>query len=294
MNSTSLNLKINIKLYIILCLSLLGMLTIILSPAVFVRYGLETNESFSLINSAKEYIKYFLNTFFFSETLLSYNLLITAISIVYILKNKAKYYKASIFILFLNMVLYITNIYILDRIPALNIIRLLSLVFCMLSYLFMFIYTIYISYTNKEINCNILPISAILLIGSQFMMVISPVYGYRNILCGVFMIILFASYLFSHINISKSTRYIYSISIALLLTFSTINILNTIAGYDRTNFTEKINIKIIDEYKKSKPDIIELYKYPDDNYGWSMPYQSSYHEYYYKLYHGIEAEIIWK
>jgi hypothetical protein len=34
----------------------------------------------------------------------------------------------------------------------------------------------------------------------------------------------------------------------------------------------------------------------DDKYGWSMPYNSNFHSYYYKLYFGIpaETEIIWR
>lgn len=132
----------------------------------------------------------------------------------------------------------------------------------------------------------------ILGIGSQIMMTVSPVYGERNTLFGIFMIMLFTAILFSKISFGdnkKIKKISYCITIILMI-IAYINIFKTYKNYKISNDIQNENINIISEHKKSneKDDTINLYMLKNDLYGWSMPYVSAYHEYWFKVYYEIE------
>ncbi len=141
--------------------------------------------------------------------------------------------------------------------------------------------------------------SIILCIGSQLMMIVSPVYGERNTLFGIIMIIFFTAILLSHLTEYKNKyfNYIKNGFYILLLLISILNISNKFLNYKLTNEIDKENQKIISEYKKSNSnEPIKLYRFKDDKYGWSMPYTSPYHEFWFKVYYKIDtnSEIIWQ
>lgn len=130
------------------------------------------------------------------------------------------------------------------------------------------------------------------------MMIVSPVYGERNTLFGIFMIMLFTALLFT--NLPKANKnffkYIEYGFYTLLVIAGTLNILNVYKNYKITNQIQNENIQIIQKYKESNSnETLELYKLIDDRYGWSMPDYSKYHEDWFKIYYEIrDAEIIWK
>lgn len=140
--------------------------------------------------------------------------------------------------------------------------------------------------------------AVILGIGSQAMMLVSPVYGERNTLFGIFMIMLFTAILLQKISFDKNKifqnlSYIFFACITIL---SLANIYITYSNYKTSNSIQKQNIAIINEYKASNNanTKICLYKLKNDAYGWSMPYVSKYHENWFKVYYEIEdAEITW-
>lgn len=140
--------------------------------------------------------------------------------------------------------------------------------------------------------------TVILGIGSQIMMLVSPVYGERNTLFGALMIIFFTAILFAHLLETKNRfiNFIEKVFYIFLVIISSFNILNIYRNYKITNEIQNKNIKIIEEYKKTNSnEELELSKLKDDNFGWSMPYNSPYHEYWYKVYYKIpETKIIWK
>lgn len=312
--------KLNKGLLIILFVTLIGMTSIIFSPSLNIRYGLETKDTFSVLDSSKEYIKHIIFSFFFSKQLLYYNLLLITFSILYIHKNinynnkkeNTKYNNINailkhknlfIGMLLIAMFLLIINVSILSKNKNLDILKILSITYLSFTYIFIFIYNTYFEYKKNPETYMILPASIILLIGSQFMMIISPVYGYRNILCGIFMMLLYAAYLSCHIiwENTKLDKYILSSIVIVLLALAFINIANTSIGYSKTNAVNTINKNIIKNFLTDKSEEnshsyneINLYKFPDDNYGWSMPYQSTYHEYYYKMHYKIsDVKINW-
>lgn len=140
--------------------------------------------------------------------------------------------------------------------------------------------------------------SIILGVGSQAMMLVSPVFGERNTLFGIFMVFLFSAIFFAKIEISKN-KIIKNISYSLIILLMIIaygNIFKTFVNYKISNDIQNKNIAIINDYKLSKKEqnSINLYKLKNDAYGWSMPYVSKYHEYYFKLFYEIpNIEINW-
>lgn len=237
-NNGNHNLK---RLSIILLCSFIGIISVICSPAQFVRFGLETDETFSRLDSAKECIKFLIKTF------------------------TTKYIPQVILALLSVFTMFITR------------------------------------KKSKKFNANqiYLIISSIILgIGSQIMMIVSPVYGERNTLFGIFMIILFTTIIISKLPKYKNKIYttLSKIFYFTLILVSLINGYNTFKNYKITNQIQNENIKLINDFKeKNSESPLSLYTLIDDRYSWSMPYVSKYHESWYKKYYNIpKTEIIWQ
>ena len=247
------------KLLLILIFSFIGVASVTITPSQFIRFGLETKENYNVINSMKEYIKFLINTFVIKD-----------------------FYRPQILLLLLSVILSII--------------------------------TLKKSKKFNDLESFTLITAFILGAGSQLMLIISPVYGERNTLFIAIMIFLFTSLLMVRIpdfkiNIFKSLEISFYF---ILLTVSTINMLNIYKNYKITNEIQNQNIKILDSYKENKNtddkivkrisylnqkpnNTIELTKFADDKYGWSMPYISPYHENWFKIYYDIkDYEIIWK
>lgn len=228
---------------VILICSLIGVVTVICSPAQFIRFGLESKENFNITTSFKNGINF----------------------LIYVFIN-SRLYKPHIILLLFTVFLSFITIKKSNKLSCAEIFILVSAV---------------ISGT-----------------GSQIMMLVSPVFGERNTLFGIFMIILFTALLISHLPKTKNNFLIFIKSgfYIFLITIATINIFNIYKGYKLTNEIQKKNIEIINEYKKiDSNEKIELFKFHDDRFGWSMPYVSKYHEHWFKIYYEIpNAEITWK
>ena len=129
------------------------------------------------------------------------------------------------------------------------------------------------------------------------MMIVSPVYGERNTLFGIFMIILFTAVLITNLPQANKNylKHIESGFYSLLVIAGTLNIWNVYKNYELTNQIQNKNINLVEKYKESNSGkTLELYKLVDDRYGWSMPDYSKYHENWFKIYYNIpEVEIIW-
>ena len=122
-------------------------------------------------------------------------------------------------------------------------------------------------------------------------------FGERNTLFLAVCFMLFTAIFLNHLPECKSKKLLFlenGFYVALAL-IGIINILNVAKNYKLNNEIQNRNIALIEEAKSSNSPSVELYKLINDYYGWSMPYQSSYHEYYFKQYYDIaDKNIIWK
>lgn len=133
--------------------------------------------------------------------------------------------------------------------------------------------------------------------GSQIMMFVSPVYGERNTIFIAFMLMLFTGFMFSKISF-KLQKVLHGISISfygILIIVSLINIYDIYKKYKISNNIQNQNILAINEYKLSNnTNTLYLKKLEDEKYGWSMPYNSPYHEQWFKIYYKIkDTNIVW-
>lgn len=157
------------------------------------------------------------------------------------------------------------------------------------------VFTLFLKY--KPVQNYQIPIMAFIIgWGSQFMMVVSPVYGPRNALCGIAMIAIYSAFLFSHSfefnSLHKVAQSMLIVVFLALITVSAGEIDATFNGY-RTNLAvERENVRLIEEYKAGDAKVLRQYKLILEDYGWSMPYNDSYHEAYYKKYYNLRKGVI--
>ena len=132
------------------------------------------------------------------------------------------------------------------------------------------------------------------MVGSQLMMVVSPVLGPRNLIFGLIMFAFACGIIISKLNFKKLNN---TILVIIFILMGLTSNLDTARGYYQNKLIEEKNISIIfantDVITKENFEI-SLYKFKNDNYAWSMPYISKYHEYWFKIFYDMKCKINWK
>ena len=285
--------KQNTKLLLLSFITFLGLCTVILAPSQFRRIELENAKNSgetSLQETIFENSKFILLKYTVSTHVIPYCILFHLAVIFYVAKNETKKRKyIGIVLASLNLLLTLYNIGFYTSFKVLTIINYLLVGFTLILYLIQFVY-LNIKFYNKLISP--LTISAILMIGSQFMMVVSPILGPRNLLFGFVLFAFLILILINQISLKRSNFYTVGFLIlALIANFKTMN------GYYQTKLTEEKNKQILIESSESLKDenkTITLYQFPNDDYAWSMPYISNYHEFYFKHLYQIKCNIHWE
>ncbi len=174
-------------------------------------------------------------------------------------------------------------------------------------YLVLTAFNVFILFRHKLAKDRHLPLFAFSLgVGSQLMMVVSPTWGPRNGLCGILMLCFCSSFYIVHTNRQQNLQTVKTALIALgaIVAFVSLsNTAKTAAGYAANMPVERKNVALIQEYREhlhesdsfAKLEQLHQFKLIDGRYGWSMPYESTYHEHYYKIWHGLprDTEIKW-
>ena len=277
---------------LILCLiTLIGLCTVILAPAQFKRIELENaKEEVSAQTTILENAITILTPYTISTSILPYCILFNILTVAYTIKNgtkKEKYIFPTLAISNFLITLFNINYFISPAIP--------SFIKYLLVGITLIIYGINFIYLNLKIYrslINPLTISAILLVGSQGMMIVSPVLGPRNFIFGFVLLSFIISLLIDKFSIKK----VWIPTCILLLIGLCFNFKTSI-GYVVTKQIEVKNQEIIsssNDIIKDENAQITLYKFPNDNYAWSMPYVSKYHEFYFKHFYQIKCQIKWE
>ena len=270
--------KFNKKLFFVLLFVIIGTSSVILSPATFARIKSENEITIPLFIKVATLLKFLTKSFILSKWILPIN-------IFFLIVSSLKFEK-----IFLKLI-------ILSGIPILLFCVLyakskIEIIFCLIVLLTILL-IIVIKNISKEIkdfrkNKLLFSISLILLLGSQLMLIVSSVYGDRNILFGIYMYYLIIATQIKDIDCSNTLLLIITIFLVFL---GIKNQFTIIKGYSCSNKIEAQNIFRI---KNNTNEILTLVK-PNVDYTWSMPYVSDYHKYYYKKYYRIEnINVIWK
>lgn len=194
--------KLNRTLILSLFSATVGMLTVVLAPSVFVRASNEHAPVAGFLALLKYNIKNQGTTFLFSKVMMPYLLMsiMSALGIIWLYraKNITKWRILDQGILFygLNAALY-WFWHIIFR----NYVSGLFLLYIGGGLVLLLIYAALLGYRNSAIYNNSLPVlAAVLCFGSQAMMLISPVYGSRNLLPATVMLTLYSASIMPKLN----------------------------------------------------------------------------------------------
>ncbi len=283
-------LKENKKLLILFVITMLCAATVVLAPSQFNRLEIDS-EVISGMESLKYNIKFFLMNYTMIENMNVYYILIAIVAVLYALKDDNKKRKNSIILLsIVNVILYYINFRrYLEISVTMDVFRLINIALLLADTVALLIY---LNIIQKDNWMNTSVIAAILFVGSQAMMLVSPTLGYRNMLFGLAMLNIILCKLYAENPIEWTTKYLW-ILFALLALKTNVTISK---GYSKNKEVELINQNIIAENEailSDKNATIDLYKFAIEEYSWSNPYVSAYHLQEYKDYYEMKCNINW-
>lgn len=276
-----------------------GYLTVLLAPANSYRASLEKTNTLATIELMVFNARKIIASMFFSDfmMILSSVALLCAIFSILILRKYSKNRGLSLVIACFGFAVFIYYIFI----DYSGFTRLSYLIPFVLVYAFILLYPSVLIYrSSKFSNSKVPAMSFILYSGAQLMMLVSPVYGLRCLLCSIFMLSVFTSSLFIIIiseSFAKDKLFKNFLMILLLIfiIFSLKGFYSTYMGYKKNSAVYMDNIAKIELYKEIGTNSLELNNFPDDVFGWVMPYHNNYYDPYFRRYFGLEekTEIVW-
>lgn len=279
--------KLSAKLWCLLIPTVIGFCTVYLAPATFVRYGIETEKGMLEVMAEQLPVLYY--NFISKKYMLPFIVLNFATMGLWLFVNSDNIWQKLAALA--NVVSIVLAVYI-SRTPYIYATLKTAVALAVLTVIFAVnLIMIFIKLVKNKPDGYLTACAAVILaIGSQLMMSASPVSGPRTMLCGVLNLVVFDIGLLSMVS-RKQWHTAAALFIALLfLRFGINNYVDTYKGY-KTNYpVTAANEEKIEEYLENPTGEIEQYTLPYPDHCWSMPYQSSYHEYYYKQYYGLAED----
>ena len=261
-------------------ITFIGLATVILAPGQFARMASETNNS--IVGVMISNCRWTLESFTTGDRALIYAIVINLIVILY----NVDYRKDRKIFLTVAINLISTISINLSGVFSLTVWKLILMMLILLTY----VYEIFFLNSRLENKLFSVLINAIILmIGSQFMMVISNVIGERNLLPGYIMYAFIIAYLIINIKLPK---YIDEkiLTVCLILVGILFNA-RTAIGYYNSKIIWNENMKTIAQHRTES--VITLRRFKDTNYFWSALYESKNHTKYFKQLYDITAEFVW-
>lgn len=278
----------NKKTFFLLIITLIGLLTVLLAPSQFIR--MSSGEDLDIAERSMKNASFIIYQIVCSENVMPYLILLNIFLFVFSVLDKQKN-KLNIFVCIFAIINFCLVLYCVNSINSEE--ELLYkienvLIFCVILFTILF-NIIWFGYKTEKTFFSTPTIVMVLLIGSQFMMILSPVIGYRNLLTGFVMLIFLVTLFTSKIQSGKTSIALITI---IFMICGIINNLGTAYGYFENKITNNLNIQTIENEKKNKT--ITLKRFENDKYCWGMPYNSEFHQKWYKKFYKIDSEIYWK
>lgn len=265
-----------------LIITFAGLASVLLAPGQFVRINQESKYSRLYILFAST--RWLMESFTTGDRALIYAIVINAIVALYGIHDDK--YKSKKVFLSITLNLIATISINLSGIFNLVVWKLIFMLVILLTYVYEIIY-LNSKFENKLFSMFINAI--ILMVGSQFMMVVSNVIGERNLLPGYVMYAFVISYALANLVLPKylneKTLVICLVAVGMLFN------VRTACGYYVSKTIWDENMQKIEQHKNDK--VITLRKFKDNNYSWSALYESEDHEKYFKSFYNIDAEFNW-
>lgn len=139
-------------------------------------------------------------------------------------------------------------------------------------------------------------ITVILAAGSQIMMLVSPMFGSRTVLCAIFLMGIYAAFMVVHFlpfQTGKPETKVFLVLLSVVMLGNAFLIFwPTVRGYRENAGIDGRNRVLIQEYHAQGEEELVQYRMYHDFYAWSLPYNSPYHEEWYKIYYGLPEDLI--
>ncbi|MBQ8636527.1 MAG: hypothetical protein IJ423_00845 [Clostridia bacterium] len=281
--------KLSAKIWCLLIPTVIGFCSVYLAPATFVRYGIETEKGMLEVMAEQLPLLYY--NFISKKYMLPFIILNFAAMGLWLIKNADNPWQKII--AEANAVSILLAVYI-SRTPYIYATSRTAVALAVLTVLFaanlILIFTKLLK--SKPSGYLTACVAIVLAIGSQLMMSASPVSGSRTMLCGVFNLVIFDIGLLSMMSDKKQYNVIAILIALLFLGFGINTYVDTYTGYKANYPVTAANEEIIEEYLENPTGELEQYTLPYPDHCWSMPYQSSYHLYYYKMYYGLKEDTV--
>lgn len=272
----------NKRIVWMLIITFVGLASVLLAPGQFVRINQESKYSRLYILFAST--RWLMESFTTGDRALIYAIVINAIVALYGIHDDKDKSKKVFLSITLNLIATISIN--LSGIFNLVVWKLIFMLVILLTYVYEIIY-LNSKFENKLFSMFINAI--ILMVGSQFMMVVSNVIGERNLLPGYVMYAFVISYALTNLVLPKYLNE-KALVICLIVVGMLFNV-RTACGYYVSKTIWDENMQTIEQHKDDK--VITLKKFEDTNYSWSALYESEDHEKYFKSFYNIDAEFNW-
>ena len=272
----------NKRIVWMLIITFVGIASVLLAPGQFVRINQESKYSRLYILFAST--RWLMESFTTGDRALIYAIVINAIVALYGIHDDKDKSKKVFLSITLNLIATISIN--LSGIFNLVVWKLIFMLVILLTYVYEIIY-LNSKFENKLFSMFINAI--ILMVGSQFMMVVSNVIGERNLLPGYVMYAFVISYALTNLVLPKYLNE-KALVICLIVVGMLFNV-RTACGYYVSKTIWDENMQTIEQHKDDK--VITLKKFEDTNYSWSALYESEDHEKYFKSFYNIDAEFNW-
>lgn len=271
----------NKRIVWMLIITFVGLASVLLAPGQFVRINQESKYSRLYILLSTRWL---MESFTTGDRALIYAIVINVIVALYGIHDDKDKSKKVFLSITLNLIATISIN--LSGIFNLVVWKLIFMLVILLTYVYEIIY-LNSKFENKLFSMFINAI--ILMVGSQFMMVVSNVIGERNLLPGYVMYAFVISYALANLVLPKYLNE-KALVICLVVVGMLFNV-RTACGYYVSKTIWDENMQIIEQHKDDK--VITLRKFEDTNYSWSALYESEDHEKYFKSFYNIDAEFNW-
>lgn len=271
----------NKRIVWMLIITFVGLASVLLAPGQFVRINQESKYSRLYILLSTRWL---MESFTTGDRALIYAIVINVIVALYGIHDDKDKSKKVFLSITLNLIATISIN--LSGIFNLVVWKLIFMLVILLTYVYEIIY-LNSKFENKLFSMFINAI--ILMVGSQFMMVVSNVIGERNLLPGYVMYAFVISYALANLVLPKYLNE-KALVICLVVVGMLFNV-RTACGYYVSKTIWDENMQIVEQHKDDK--VITLRKFEDTNYSWSALYESEDHEKYFKSFYNIDAEFNW-
>ncbi|MBQ7793534.1 MAG: hypothetical protein IJ366_03345 [Clostridia bacterium] len=278
-----------------LCLlipAIIGFVSVYFAPATFVRYGIETEKG--MLEVMREQLPMLYYNFISKKYMLpfiSFNFGVMGLYLIATAQKRWERLAALANAVSIVLVLIISKTpYVYATAKTVMLVALLTVLFA----LSLVLVVIKLLKNKPEGYLNAV-IAIILAVGTQFMMSASPVSGPRTMLCGILNLVIFDIMLLAFCFENKRFYMPVLVICAAFAAYGVMNYIETYVGYNANFPITAKNEEKIAEYLNAPSETLEQYTLPYPDHCWSMPYQSSYHLYYYKVHYNLpeNTEIIW-